>query len=105
MRKSKKRLNINRRNFLTGSVTLAGVAAATSVLPLSIAKANHEDSDPKGLPDFIKWKMTNDWKLLNKWPQGVGTIDNHLAYWPPQLNCKALPLDFVKYLEIVVVAV
>ncbi len=51
-----KKINTSKRNFLTGSVTLAGVAAATSVLPISIAKANHEDADPKGLPDFIKWK-------------------------------------------------
>jgi len=51
-----KKINTSKRNFLTGSVALAGVAAATSVLPISIAKANHEDSDPKGLPDFIKWK-------------------------------------------------
>ena len=51
-----KKINTSKRNFLTGSATLAGVAAATSVLPISIAKANHEDSDPKGLPDFIKWK-------------------------------------------------
>jgi len=51
-----KKINTSKRNFLTGSVALAGVAAATSVLPISIAKANHEDSSPKGLPDFIKWK-------------------------------------------------
>ena len=55
-KKSIKKIDTSKRNFLTGSVTLAGVAAATSVLPISIAKANHEDSDPKGLPDFIKWK-------------------------------------------------
>ena len=51
-----KKIDTSKRNFLTGSVTLAGVAAATSVLPISIAKANHEDADSKGLPDFIKWK-------------------------------------------------
>ena len=51
-----KKINTSKRNFLTGSVALAGVAAATSVLPISIAKANHEDADSKGLPDFIKWK-------------------------------------------------
>ena len=51
-----KKIDTSKRNFLTSSVTLAGIAAATSVLPISIAKANHEDSDPKGLPDFIKWK-------------------------------------------------
>ena len=56
MKRIRKKINISKRNFLTGSVALAGVAAATSVLPISIAKANHEDSDPKGLPDFIKWK-------------------------------------------------
>jgi len=47
-KKSIKKIDTSKRNFLTGSVTLAGVAAATSVLPISIAKANHEDSDPKG---------------------------------------------------------
>ena len=51
-----RKINTSKRNFLTGSVALAGVAAATSVLPISIAKANHEDYDSKGLPDFIKWK-------------------------------------------------
>jgi len=51
-----KKIDTSKRNFLTGSATLAGVAAVTSVLPISIAKANHEDSDSKGLPDFIKWK-------------------------------------------------
>ena len=52
-----KKIDTSKRNFLTGSVTLAGVAAATSVLPISIAKANHENYDSKGLPDFIKWKI------------------------------------------------
>jgi len=55
-KRSINKIDTSKRNFLTGSATLAGVAAATSVLPISIAKANHEDSDPKGLPDFIKWK-------------------------------------------------
>jgi hypothetical protein len=52
-----KKIDTSKRNFLSGSVTLAGVAAATSILPVSIAKANHEDSDPKGLPDFISGKI------------------------------------------------
>ena len=51
-----KKIDTSKRNFLAGSVTLAGVAAATSVLPISIVNANHKDSSPKGLPDFIKWK-------------------------------------------------
>jgi len=46
------------------------------------------------VPDFVKWKMENNWKLLNTWPQGGGVFDCHLAYWPPQLNCKALPQWF-----------
>jgi len=54
-----KKIDTSKRNFLTGSVTLAGVAAATSVLPISTANANHKDSSPKGLPDFISWKDRN----------------------------------------------
>jgi len=54
-----KKIDTSKRNFLTGSVTLAGVAAATSVLPISIVNANHKDSSPKGLPDFISWKDRN----------------------------------------------
>ena len=38
-----KRIDNSKRDFLTGSVTLAGVAAAASVLPISIANANHKD--------------------------------------------------------------
>jgi len=51
-----KKINTSRRNFLAGSATVAGVAAAASVVPLSIANANHTDKGAKGLPDFIKWK-------------------------------------------------
>jgi len=54
-----KKIDTSKRNFLTGSVTLAGVAAATSVLPISIVNANHKDSSPKGLPSFISWKDRN----------------------------------------------
>ena len=43
------------------------------------------------LPEFIKWKVVSDFKLLNKWPNGAGLFSCHLAYWPPQLNVKALP--------------
>ena len=48
------------------------------------------------LPEFITWKLEEDWKLLNKYPAGAGMIDLHLAYWPPQLNCKVLPDWFKK---------
>ena len=52
-----KKIDTSKRNFLTGSVTLAGVAAATSVLPISIAKANHEDADPKVYQILLNGKI------------------------------------------------
>ena len=55
MRRLKNKLNINRRNFLTGTATLAGVAATASVVPITIASANHTEGS-KGLPEFINWK-------------------------------------------------
>ena len=58
MSKNKTKLNVNRRNFLTGTAALAGVAATASVVPISIANANHSplNENTKGLPDFISWK-------------------------------------------------
>ena len=55
MRKQIKKLNIKRRNFLTGTATLAGLAATASVVPINISNANHKDGE-KGLPEFINWK-------------------------------------------------
>ena len=55
MSKNKSKLNLNRRNFLTGTATLAGIAATASVVPITIANANHTEGK-KGLPDFIDWK-------------------------------------------------
>ena len=55
MRKLKQKLNVNRRNFLTGTATLAGVAATASVFPITISNANHIEGE-KGLPEFISWK-------------------------------------------------
>ena len=55
MKKAKNKLNINRRNFLSGTVTLAGLAATASVVPITIASANHKEGT-KGLPNFINWK-------------------------------------------------
>ena len=45
-------INSSRRNFLAGSATVAGAAAAASVMPISIANANHTDSGAKGLPSW-----------------------------------------------------
>ena len=47
--------SVSRRNFLTGTATIAGLAAASSALPISVANANHTETTDK-LPDFIKWK-------------------------------------------------
>ena len=55
MKKTKNNLNLNRRNFLTGTATLAGLAATASVVPITIANANHKDGT-KCLPEFINWK-------------------------------------------------
>ena len=43
------------------------------------------------VPEFIKWKIESNFKILNKWPNGAGIFNCHLAYWPPQLNVKVLP--------------
>lgn len=43
------------------------------------------------IPAYVKWKLSNNFKLMNKWPDGAGVFSCHLAYWPPQLNVKALP--------------
>ena len=51
-------MKISRRNFLTGTATLAGIAATASVAPITIANANHSDGK-KGLPGFISWKDRN----------------------------------------------
>lgn len=45
-------------------------------------------------PDFIKWKLTQGFKKINKYPYGAGTINTHFAYYPPQLNVKVLPKEF-----------
>ena len=51
MKKRIKKLNLSRRNFLTGTATLAGIAATASVVPITIANANHTKGE-KGLPDL-----------------------------------------------------
>ena len=48
MSKKETKLNLNRRNFLTGTATLAGIAATASVVPITIANANHSEGK-KGL--------------------------------------------------------
>jgi len=55
----KQNINSSRRNFLAGSATVAGAAAAASVMPISIANANHTAADAKGLPSWTSWKRPN----------------------------------------------
>jgi len=52
MPKKINKVNSSRRNFLAGSATVAGAAAAASVMPISIANANHTDAGTKGLPSW-----------------------------------------------------
>ena len=46
------------------------------------------------IPDFIKWKLEQNFKKINIWPFGAGMINYHFVYWPPQLNVKVLPQWF-----------
>jgi len=59
------------------------VTTATTIMALNIAY----------IPEFIKWKVQQNFKKINKWPLGAGGINMHFAYWPPQLNVKVLPKD------------
>ena len=49
MKKTRQKLNLNRRNFLAGTASIAGLAATASVIPINIANANHTEGT-KGLP-------------------------------------------------------
>lgn len=46
------------------------------------------------LPDFIKWKLAQNFKKINPWPLGAGLINVHLVYHPAHLNIKILPQAF-----------
>jgi hypothetical protein len=43
------------------------------------------------IPDFLKWKLTQNFKKINMWPFGAGGINYHFVYWPAFLNVKILP--------------
>ena len=57
------------------------ITTATTVMLLNIAY----------IPEFIKWKVQQGFKKINRWPLGAGGVNMHFAYWPPQLNVKVLP--------------
>ena len=65
-------------NYRHGNLTLT---TATTIMALNILY----------VPEFIKWKINSNFRILNKWPNGAGIFNCHLAYWPPQLNVKVLP--------------
>ena len=46
------------------------------------------------LPDFVKWKIEQNFKKINLWPLGAGMINYHFVYHPPHLNVKVLPKWF-----------
>ena len=46
------------------------------------------------IPDFLKWKLTQNFKKINMWPFGAGGINYHFVYWPAFLNVKILPKWF-----------
>lgn len=46
------------------------------------------------LPDFIKWKLEQNFNKINMWPFGAGGINYHFVYHPPHLNVKVLPKWF-----------
>lgn len=51
------------------------------------------------IPDFIKWKIKQNFKKINAWPLGAGLINYHFVYHPPHLNVKILPESFKKEIE------
>lgn len=46
------------------------------------------------IPDFLKWKLQQNFKKVNMWPLGAGGINYHFVYWPAFLNVKVLPQWF-----------
>jgi len=46
------------------------------------------------IPDFIKWKLEQNFNKINMWPFGAGGINYHFVYHPPHLNVKVLPKWF-----------
>jgi MoaA/NifB/PqqE/SkfB family radical SAM enzyme len=46
------------------------------------------------IPNFLKWKLAQNFKKVNMWPLGAGGINYHFVYWPAFLNVKVLPQWF-----------
>lgn len=48
------------------------------------------------IPDFIRWKLEQNYKKINVWPLGAGLINYHFVYHPAHLNVKVFPPEFKK---------
>ena len=46
------------------------------------------------IPDFIKWKLEQNFKKINMYPFSAGGVNFHFVYHPPHLNVKILPESF-----------
>lgn len=46
------------------------------------------------IPEFIEWKLAQNFKKINPWPLGAGLINYHFVYHPAMLNVKVLPKEF-----------
>jgi hypothetical protein len=46
------------------------------------------------IPDFIRWKLEQNFKKINSWPLGAGLINYHFVYHPAHLNVKVFPKEF-----------
>lgn len=46
------------------------------------------------IPEFIEWKLAQNFKKINPWPLGAGLINFHFVYHPANLNVKILPKWF-----------
>lgn len=51
------------------------------------------------IPDFLKWKLQQNFHKINMWPFGAGGINYHFVYWPGHLNVKVLPDEFIDKCE------
>ena len=67
-----KQTNVTRRSFLAGSATVAGLAAASSVLPTITAANAAAEAKKNALPDFASWK--NEEALIVHSKSGIETI-------------------------------
>lgn len=46
------------------------------------------------VPDFLRWKLEQNFNKINMWPYGAGGINHHFVYHPAHLNVKVLPAWF-----------